>query len=99
MQGHTAAIIWLLEHGADANSLNQGQSTALHSAASHGQAAAVELLMYMGLASASFKDTNGETPKDVALSAGHQGIAKQIALADHVSECFHNRFYFLFMLL
>ena len=91
MQGHTAAIIWLLEHGADANSLNQGQSTALHSAASHGQAAAVELLMYMGLASASFKDTNADAPGVVAPSVGHQGIAKQTALAEHVSVVWPSR--------
>lgn len=85
LQGYTGAVAWLLHQGADANSPNQGGSTPLHSAAGHGQAAAAEMLMYMGLADALRVEMCGETPKSLALSLGHAGLARQIDLGQHVS--------------
>lgn len=86
LQGYTEAVTWLLQEGANANSPNQGGSTPLHSAAEHGQAAAAKMLLHMGLADDLIVDTNGDTPKSLALSLGHAGMAQQIGLAQHVSQ-------------
>ena len=85
LQGYTEAVAWLLQQGADANSPNQGGSTPLHSAAGHGQAAAAEMLLLMGHANGLVLDITNESPRSLAMSLGHAGIAHQIDLAHAVS--------------
>ena len=75
---------WLLHQGADANCPNQGGSTPLHSAVSHGQSTAAELLVYKGRADPHAEDECGDSPLSLALSLGHRAVASHLALAHKV---------------
>ena len=85
VQGYSDAVTWLLQQGADANCSNQGGSTPLHSAVSHGQADAVKLLVYMGLADVLAQDECGDTPMGLAQSQGHTALAQTLETAQYVS--------------
>lgn len=85
LQGYSDSVTWLLQQGADANCSNQGGSTPLHSAVSHGQANAMQLLVYMGLADTLAEDECGETPMGLAQSQGHTGLAQTLETAQYVS--------------
>ena len=85
VQGYSSAVTWLLQQGADANCRNQGGSTPLHSAMSHGQADAVKLLLYMGRADVFAQDECGDTPMGLAQSQGHTALAQTLQTAQYVS--------------
>ena len=84
LQGYTDAVKWLLQQGADATCHNEGGSTPLHSAVSHGQSMAAELLVYMGWADPLAQDAYGDTPQSLAGSLGHASIAQLFAAAHDV---------------
>ena len=85
VQGCCGAVTWLLQQGADANCSNQGGSTPLHSAVSHGQADAAKLLVYMGLADVLAEDDCGDTPLGLARSQGHTALAQTLETVQYVS--------------
>ena len=65
----------LLENGADPNVSNNGHSTPLHQASSHGLLEAARLLLSYG-AKVDEKDGNGETPLQVAESERRDEMTK-----------------------
>ena len=65
----------LLENGADPNVSNNGHSTPLHQASSHGLLEAARLLLSYG-AKVDEKDGNGETPLQVAASERRDEMTK-----------------------
>lgn len=74
-RGHTAAVRWLLEHGADLN--RQGRWSALHYAvfANHGELA--QLLLERG-AEINARAPNGSTVLMMAAREGHEKLARQL---------------------
>ena len=77
---------WLLQQGADAACANEGGSTPLHSAVSHGQSTAAALLVYMGQADPLAQDAYGDTPQGLAGSLGNASIAQHFAIAHYVRD-------------
>ena len=76
VSGHTPAVAFLLERGADVNARNRDGNTALHGAAFLGHAEVVELLLKNG-ADAQARSGRGETPFDS--SEADWGVTQFIA--------------------
>lgn len=71
---------WLLSVGAVVNATNASDATALHTAAGHGQAFAVSLLLRSGVDTA-LRDDDGRTASEVAAGRGRADLARQIEAA------------------
>ena len=72
--GNTVIAEILLEHGADINA-GEGGNTALHGAAMFGQAIMAEWLLAHG-ANPDALDYEGKTPLEVAIKNGHSEVAE-----------------------
>lgn len=66
-------LMWCLAHGADVNSRNAQRETALHAAASHGDAPCCDYLILNG-ASLVLADVNGKLPYDAAKAGGYEAV-------------------------
>ena len=80
-RGDTAAVLDLLERGADVNARDRDGDTALMFAAFRGHALIVALLLQYG-ASVYARARNGWTAKKAAQSGLHQQIADTLARAE-----------------
>jgi len=80
--GRVADVVRMfLEAGADPNAPGPKGRTALHCAADSGSPSAVaELLAWA--ADPRLRDTEGHTPRDLALAAGHEDLAHMLAQAE-----------------
>ncbi|MGB3466315.1 MAG: ankyrin repeat domain-containing protein [Cyclobacteriaceae bacterium] len=67
----------LIDHGADVNAQQKSGSTALHSAAHHGQLGLVKYLVEKG-ASIKIKDADKLTPEKIAFAKGHDQIVSYL---------------------
>ena len=73
--GHGKIVELLLKHKADPNVREQGGYTPLHAAAQNGDKDMIRALIYGG-ADFTIQSDNGKMPVDLALEAGHIGVAK-----------------------
>lgn len=80
-RGNTAAVINLLERGADVNARDKDGDTALMFAAYKGHALIVSLLLQYG-ANVYARARNGWTAKKAAQAALHQQIAEALQHAE-----------------
>ncbi|GAB9463905.1 Ph domain-containing protein [Globisporangium polare] len=71
--GNLQELMWCLAHGADVNSRNAQRETALHAAASRGDAPCCDYLILNG-ASLVLADVNGKLPYDVAKAGGYEAV-------------------------
>jgi ankyrin repeat protein len=70
-------VRWMLANGADVNQPDVNGQTALHVAAASGHAGVLQLLLdHAG--DATLKDTQGRTPRDIALAKGKTEAAKML---------------------
>ena len=76
---HSSIVTVLLEAGADANARQEGGFTALHSAAQNGDRESAEALLQQG-ADPSAATDDGRTPAQLAVAAGHDGLADLLGL-------------------
>jgi len=67
----------LLQHHANVNATQQGNNTALHTAAYHGDAELAKQLLRYG-ADRQIKTNTGQTPYDMAVEKGHAAVAALI---------------------
>ena len=67
----------LIERGADVNALEHGGYVPLHQAAQNGDGELVELLLATG-ADRDIRLDDGRTAADIALEAGHPGLAERL---------------------
>lgn len=75
MAGDTTGMRLLLDKGSDVNAADKSGQTPLHKVRS---VSAAELLLAHG-ADAAVKDKDGRTPFDMALTGGHNGVARLLA--------------------
>ena len=73
--GHGKIVELLLKHKADPNVREQGGYTPLHAAAQNGDKDMIRALIYGG-ADFTIQSDDGKMPVDLALEAGHIGVAK-----------------------
>lgn len=71
--GNLQELMWCLAHGADVNSRNAQRETALHAAASRGDAPCCDYLILNG-ASLVLADVNGKLPYDAAKAGGYEAV-------------------------
>ncbi len=67
----------LIERGAGVNTTQHGGFAPLHEAAQHGDGELIELLLAAG-ADRDIRLDDGRTAADVALEAGHEGLAERL---------------------
>ncbi len=82
-QGHLAAVVLLLDRGADIDRVDDGgaeppNSTVLHDAAEAGHLDIVALLLARG-ADRSVRDARGRTAREIASEHGHGDVAAILA--------------------
>ena len=74
---HVDVCRLLVERGADVNAAQHGGYVPLHQAAEHGDGELVELLLGAG-ADPAIRMDDGRTAADIALEAGHEGLAERL---------------------
>ena len=82
-EGHLEALKWLIDHGADVNSVGEGSLTALHYAALNGHVPVMEWLV---IQDADLKATNDESATALHLSVEKGHLAAANWLAEQIED-------------
>eukprot|EP00878_Enallax_costatus_P037040 GHUV01041758.1.p1 GENE.GHUV01041758.1~~GHUV01041758.1.p1 ORF type:complete len:536 (+),score=182.93 GHUV01041758.1:117-1610(+) len=64
-KGYTHVVLWLLQHGADVQQVNEAGESALHTAVGHRQVACAQALVMQGGADMHMQDGLGQSPAEV----------------------------------